>query len=62
MDPISEEIHSTNHKIRSYDQMSIIITNWISNKGGSNYKYSPQLSRLHNSLLMGIVDTTEKDL
>ena len=62
MDQISQHINSTNHKIRSYDQMSKMIVRLDSNKGEKNYDPSNKISPPHNPLLMSIVETPEKDL
>ena len=62
MDQISEHINSSNNKIHSYDQMRKMVVNLGSKKGKNNYKSSPKLTCLQNSLLMSIVDTPEKDL
>ena len=48
MAQISEDIHSTNHKIHSYDQTGKMIVNLGSKKDENNNKYSPQLPCLHN--------------
>ena len=39
-----------------------MIVNLGSKTGENNYNSSPQLTHLHNSLLMSIIDTPEKDL
>ena len=62
MAQISDGNNSTNHKIHSYDQTRKMIINLGSWKVKNNKNSSPQLTRLHNSLLMRIFDTPEKDL
>ena len=42
--------------------MRKIIVNLVSKRGKNNDNYTYQLRRLHNSLLISIVDTHEKDL
>ena len=44
MDQISQQINTTNHKINSYDQMSTIIVNLVSNKGDKNYDSTQKLT------------------
>ena len=44
------------------DKTRKMIVNLGIKKGKINNKSSPQLTRLHNSLLMRIFDTPEKDL
>ena len=62
MAQISEHVNSSNHKIHSYDQMSKLIVNLVSKKCENNNNSTCQLNHLHNSLLMSIVDTPEKDI
>ena len=62
MAQITEHINSSKRKINSYDQMSKKIFNLGSKKYKNKNKFTCQLRRLHNSLLMSIVDTPEKDL
>ena len=62
MSHISEHINSSNHKIHSYDQMIKIIVNLGTNKFEDKNNSTCQLNHLHNSLLMSIVDTPEKDV
>ena len=62
MAQISEHINSTNHKIHYYDQTIKNIVNLGNKKGKKKDNASPQLSCLHNSLLMSIVETPEKYL
>ena len=38
-----------------------MIINIGNNKVSSNYKFSPKLTSLHNTLIMSIVDTPEND-
>ena len=49
-------------KKNPYDQTRKMIGNLGSKKGDNNENSSTQLSCLHNSLLMIIVDTTDKGL
>ena len=49
-------------KIKMFIIMIRIIVSLGSKKGVRNEKFSTQLTRLHNSLLMSIVDTPEKEL
>ena len=42
--------------------MRRMIVNWGSKKGDGNYDSSPKNIYLKSSLLMSIVDTTEKDV
>ena len=62
MDQVSENINYTNHKIHSYDQMRIMVVNLGGKKVDDYKKSSTKLSCPQNSLLMIIVDTTEKGL
>ena len=62
MDQISKHINYTNKKTHSYDKMRKMIVNLVSKKGDNNDNSYPQLSRLHNSLLMIIVEYNEIDL
>ena len=62
MDQISEYINFSNHRIHSYDKMRNMIVNLGSKKGKNNNNHSPQLTRIHNSLLITIVDTHENYL
>ena len=63
MDQISEHINFSNHKIHSYDKMSKMIVNLGSNKFENNNNNSSwQLTCLHNSSLMIIVNTPENGL
>ena len=62
MAQISEHINTSNHKIHYYGLMRRIIVNWGSKKGENKVKSYPQLTCLHNSLLMSIFDTPEKGL
>ena len=62
MDHISEHINSTKHNIHSYDHMIKMIVNLSIKKSDNNGNSFPQLYRLHNSLLMRIIDTPEKYL
>ena len=59
---ISEHINLSNQKIHSYDQMRKIIVNLIIKKYEDNNNSTCQLNHLHNSLLVSIVDTPEKDV
>ena len=59
---IIEHINSSNQKIHSYDQMSAMVFNLGSKKGESKDNFSPQITRLQNSLLVVIVDTLGKDI
>ena len=60
MDQIGEHINSSNHKSHSHYQMRKIIVN-IGNKKCKNKNNSTcQLTRLHNLILMSIVDTLKK--
>ena len=59
---ISEHINSSNHKIHSYVQMRKMIVNLGSNKGKNNESSYCQLTHLHNSLLISIIDTSENYL
>ena len=56
---ISERVNSSNHKMHSYDQMSKIIINLGSKKLENNNNSTCQIIRLHNLLLISIVDTPE---
>ena len=62
MDQITEHINSSNQKIHSCDKMRKMTVNLGSNKFENNNNSTCQLIRLHNSLLMNIFDTPEKDL
>ena len=62
MAQISEHTNSPIQKKYSYDQMIKMIVNLGSKTGENNYNSSPQLTHLHNSILMSIIDTPEKDL
>ena len=58
---ISEHINSSNNKVQYYYKMSKMIVHFGSKKGKNYDNSSPQITHLHNSLLMSIVDTPEKD-
>ena len=62
MDKITDHKNSSNHNIYSYDQTRTTIFNLSSNKGKNNNNSCPQLTHLHNLLLMSIVRTPEKYL
>ena len=63
MDQICKRINDSNQIIYSYVQMRKMIVNLGSEKGQKKSdKSSPQLKRLHNSLLTSIVSTPVKDL
>ena len=62
MTQISEHINSSNHKIHSYDKMIKIIVNLGNDKCENNNNSTCQLRSLQNSVLIVIVDTTEKYL
>ena len=59
---ISEHINSSNHKIRSYGQISKMVVNLISKKLENKNSSTCQLRCLNNSLLIIIVDTPENHL
>ena len=61
MAQISEQINYPNKKIHSYNQMRKMIIDIGSKKGENNDTYSPQITRLQNSLLMIIADTPAID-
>ena len=60
MSQISEHINSSNHQIYSHDQMRKFIVNLGNRKFKNNNNSTCQLSRLHNSLFISILDTPEK--
>ena len=62
IDQISKHINYPDQKIHSYDQTIKIIVNSDSKKVENNDNYSTQLTRLYNSSLTSIVETTEKNL
>ena len=59
---ITDNINSSNPKIHSYDKMGRTVVNLVGKKCENINNSTYQLSRLHNSLIMNIVDTPEKDL
>ena len=59
---MSKHINYSNQKNHYYYQIIKLIVNFCSNKGENKYNSSPQLTRLHNSLLMIIFDNPEKYL
>ena len=62
MDHISEHINSPNHKIHSYDKMNRMIVNLGSKTYENNDTSTGQLTRLHNCLILIIVDIPENYL
>ena len=62
MAQISEHIIFLNRKIYSYNQMRKTIFDLGSNTGKNNENPSPQLTHIHNSIIMSSVDTTENVL
>ena len=61
-DQISEHMNLSNHKIHSHNKMREIIVNLGGKKFENNNNSICQLSCLQNSLLMSIVNSSEKDL
>ena len=59
---ISEHINSSNHNIRSYDQVGEMIANLSNNKCKNNNNSTGHLNYIQKSLLTSIVDTPEKDV
>ena len=57
-----EQVNPSNHKIHSYDQTIKIIFNLGSKNCKNNNNSTCQLIRQHNSLLMSIIKTPEKDV
>ena len=62
MAQISEHANYSNHKIHYYDQMIKMIVNLGIKNCEDNNNCTFQLNHTHNSLLMSIVDTPEKDV
>ena len=59
---IIEHIISSNKIIHSYDQMRKMFVSFISKKGENNDNSSPQLTLIHNSIPIIIVNNPGKDL
>ena len=58
----SQNINTKNHTIHYHNHKIKMIVKLGINKGDNIENYSPQMYCLHNSLLMSIFDTLEKDL
>ena len=58
----SQNINSKNHTIHYHNHTIKMIVKLGINKGNNIENYSPQIYCLHNSLLMSIFVTLEKDL
>ena len=60
MAQISEHINSSNQKNHSYDQMGTMIVNLSNKKCKINNKSTGNLSHIHKSFLIIMVETPEK--
>ena len=59
MSQISEHINSSNHNIRSYDQMGKMIVNFGNKKCENNNNSKFHINHIQKSLLMSIFDAPE---